>query len=355
MSNKSGTSSQIISLPKGGGALQGIGEKFSPDLHTGTGNFTVPITLPPGRNAFQPELSFVYSTGNGNGAFGLGWGLSILGVSRQTSKGVPVYDDSKDTFVLSGAEDLVPVSGGPQGATRYRPRTEGLFARIQHHRDRDGVLRLTDGRLSFTASSAQRAGHGQMTRRQLRALEQEVQRPELAEKMHRGEEVRVFDVPLDLVDEVVFPRFFLGLVLNLQIGGTELRFAFGPPQGLQDSGSGDRHNTKAQLAAPVGSKKASVWPREHALWRRQLPREGRAFQKSLRVPASPTCPPPKTSFVGREHEILTLVAEHRTNPEIAGRLSQKTGRNHVSNLHQAAGGGPRASNNPRPRSRAGPG
>ena len=35
--------SQVISLPKGGGALRGIGEKFAPDLHTGTGNFTVPV------------------------------------------------------------------------------------------------------------------------------------------------------------------------------------------------------------------------------------------------------------------------------------------------------------------------
>jgi hypothetical protein len=34
MSNKSGISSQVISLPKGGGALHGIGEKFSPDLHS---------------------------------------------------------------------------------------------------------------------------------------------------------------------------------------------------------------------------------------------------------------------------------------------------------------------------------
>ena len=134
MSNKSGTSSQVISLPKGGGALQGIGEKFAPDLFTGTGNFTVPIALPPGRNGFQPDLSLVYSTGNGNGVFGLGWGLSIPGVMRKTSKGIPRYDNARDTFVLSGAEDLVPVESEP-GITRYQPRTEGLFARIEYHRD----------------------------------------------------------------------------------------------------------------------------------------------------------------------------------------------------------------------------
>lgn len=134
MSNKSGTAEQVISLPKGGGAVSGIGETFSSDLFTGTGNFTVPIALPPGRNGFQPELSLVYSSGNGNSPFGLGWGLSVPGVSRKTSKGVPIYDDATDTFILSGAEDLVPVEHSPT-ATRYRPRTEGLFARIIHHHD----------------------------------------------------------------------------------------------------------------------------------------------------------------------------------------------------------------------------
>jgi DNA-binding NarL/FixJ family response regulator len=46
---------------------------------------------------------------------------------------------------------------------------------------------------------------------------------------------------------------------------------------------------------------------------------------------------PKDAFpelTEREHEILALIAQHRTNPEIATRLhlSQKTVRNHVSNI-----------------------
>jgi RHS repeat-associated protein len=134
VSNKSSVPNQVISLPNGGGALHGIGETFSPDLHTGTGNFTVPIALPPGRGGFQPQLNLVYSTGNGNGPFGLGWSLSIPGVSRKTSRGIPRYTDESDTFLLSGAEDLVPV-GETAEAIRYRPRTEGLFARIEHHSD----------------------------------------------------------------------------------------------------------------------------------------------------------------------------------------------------------------------------
>jgi hypothetical protein len=126
--------SDIIAPPKGGGALQGIGEKFSPDLYTGTGNFMVPIALPPGRNGFKPQLSLSYSTGKGNGPFGLGWGLSVPGVARKTSGGIPHYDDAQDIFILSGSEDLVPVENPAVGVTRYQPRTEGLFARISHFR-----------------------------------------------------------------------------------------------------------------------------------------------------------------------------------------------------------------------------
>ena len=54
MANKSNNTSQIISIPQGGGALHGIGETFAPDLHTGTGNFTVPIALPPGVGSGNP-------------------------------------------------------------------------------------------------------------------------------------------------------------------------------------------------------------------------------------------------------------------------------------------------------------
>lgn len=128
MANKSNHTNEIISIPQGGGALKGIGETFSPDLHTGTGNFTVPITIPPGRNGFQPQISVIYSTGNGNGPYGLGWSLSIPGVSRKTSKGIPRYTndtgsaEDADTFILSGAEDLVPVAetGGAFSDSTYK-------------------------------------------------------------------------------------------------------------------------------------------------------------------------------------------------------------------------------------------
>nr|WP_320190734.1 SpvB/TcaC N-terminal domain-containing protein [uncultured Desulfobacter sp.] len=161
MGGNSNNFQSIISLPKGGGALQGIGEKFQPDLHTGTGNFSVPIAIPPGRNGFQPDLKLVYSSGNGNGPFGLGWSLSIPGVSRKTSGGVPQYNEDAqhlessgkhDVFILSGAEDLVQISGGYPGEVVYRPRTEGLFARIIHHKTESGnywKVESKDGLISY--------------------------------------------------------------------------------------------------------------------------------------------------------------------------------------------------------------
>ena len=162
MSNTKGTS--VINTPQGGGAQSGLGEKFSPDLFTGTGNFSVPIAVPPGRNGFQPQLTLGYSSGNGNGVFGMGWGLGVPGVSRKTSKGIPVYDDKTDVFILSGAEDLVPVSVeqetivDPSGnigweRTTYQPRTEGLFARIVRHKKTNGEhyweVRSKDGLVSW--------------------------------------------------------------------------------------------------------------------------------------------------------------------------------------------------------------
>ena len=68
-----GVSAPQITLPKGGGAIQGIGEKFAANPVTGTGSMSVPIATSPGRAGFGPELSLSYDSGAGNGIFGFGW------------------------------------------------------------------------------------------------------------------------------------------------------------------------------------------------------------------------------------------------------------------------------------------
>lgn len=147
-----------ISLPKGGGAIRGMGEKFSANPVTGTGSLSVPVYTSPGRSGFGPQLSLSYDSGAGNGPWGFGWSLSYPSITRKTDKGLPRYQDTEesDVFILSGAEDLVPVLrdvGGrwerdvvsrKMGADdylihRYRPRVEGLFTRVERWtRRRDG-------------------------------------------------------------------------------------------------------------------------------------------------------------------------------------------------------------------------
>src|SRR5260370_41360088 len=78
-----------ISLPKGGGAIRSIGEKFAANPVTGTGSMSVPIATSPGRSGFGPQLSLSYDSGAGNGPFGFGWSLSIPSITRKTEKGLP--------------------------------------------------------------------------------------------------------------------------------------------------------------------------------------------------------------------------------------------------------------------------
>jgi hypothetical protein len=136
-----------ISLPKGGGAIRGIDEKFAANPVTGTGSLSIALALSAGRSGFGPKLSVEYDSGGGNGIFGFGWKLSLPSITRRTDKGLPQYRDNvkSDIFVLSGAEDLVPAlvcdgKGQPRSdeferdgyrVKRYRPRIEGLFARIE--------------------------------------------------------------------------------------------------------------------------------------------------------------------------------------------------------------------------------
>jgi hypothetical protein len=59
-----------VSLPKGGGAIRGIDEKFATNPVTGTGAMSLPIATSPGRGGSDPQLALSYHSGAGNGPFG---------------------------------------------------------------------------------------------------------------------------------------------------------------------------------------------------------------------------------------------------------------------------------------------
>jgi RHS repeat-associated protein len=150
-----------INLPKGGGAMKGIDEKFSVNAVNGTSSLSIPLPVSPARGAL-PQLSLSYNSGSGNSIFGLGWNLGLPSIRRKTDKGLPQYQDAfeSDVFLFSEAEDLVPAfkkatdgsflkdandnyvfdeKDSPDGLwviRLYRPRIEGLFARIERWQEK---------------------------------------------------------------------------------------------------------------------------------------------------------------------------------------------------------------------------
>jgi RHS repeat-associated protein len=147
------SSAPALNLPKGGGAISGIGETFSANPVTGSASFSIPLPATPARG-LAPSLALSYDSGAGNGPFGLGWQLGLPAIRRKTDKGLPRYLDdgpSADTFVLAGAEDLVPHLVQSAGAWipvtrtvtdadgtyqihRFRPRVDGTPALIERWR-----------------------------------------------------------------------------------------------------------------------------------------------------------------------------------------------------------------------------
>src|SRR4029078_11243055 len=122
--DKSGTRPNVISVPRGPGSIEGLGESFQVNLNSGSVTESVPLTLPPGTAGFAPQLSLVYDSGGGNGPLGIGWSLPIPTIQVQTEKGLPRYDGS-DRFLYQGGE-LVPISDGV-----YRLKNEGAFVRVR--------------------------------------------------------------------------------------------------------------------------------------------------------------------------------------------------------------------------------
>ena len=133
-----------IALPKGGGAIKSIDEKFQVNAANGTAGFSIPFPFSPSRNSFMPGMALSYNSGSGNGNFGLGWNADPPSITRKTDRKLPEYNDAEesDTFIFSGAEDLVPAlkkvndnwikDESPDGSVKnYRPRIEGGFARIE--------------------------------------------------------------------------------------------------------------------------------------------------------------------------------------------------------------------------------
>ena len=56
-----------LGLPKGGGAIRGIGEKVGVNQATGTASLSIPLPFSPARGGAAPDLSLTYDSGAGAG------------------------------------------------------------------------------------------------------------------------------------------------------------------------------------------------------------------------------------------------------------------------------------------------
>jgi len=162
--NKTGVSAQSISVPKGPGTIEGMGESFSAQASTGISTFTVPFALPAARGDAQPSLGLSYSSASGSGVAGVGWSVGVPFIARQTDRGLPSYEDQatwhaeQDRFVYNGGQELVPVTDlltdeylpewAGAGWQYFRPRVEGSYlrffwnpgARLWRVQDKSGVV-----------------------------------------------------------------------------------------------------------------------------------------------------------------------------------------------------------------------
>ncbi|WP_370031897.1 SpvB/TcaC N-terminal domain-containing protein [Flavobacterium sp. 28YEA47A] len=112
----------------------------------GTVTTSFPLKLPQGRNGMQPSLDVNYSSEGGNGWMGIGWGLSIPGISLNTKWGAPTFNGSYESelYSLNGA-DLVLKNGttytnphrqatiAREGERVFYQRKEGSYQKIVRH------------------------------------------------------------------------------------------------------------------------------------------------------------------------------------------------------------------------------
>src|SRR5262245_15601022 len=117
---KSALSPTKLSLPKGPGSIEGIGQNAELNLVQGAATFKIPFTLPAGHAGFTPSLGLLYHSGSGNSVVGIGWTLGVPSIERMTSKGLPNYGAS-DLFASDNGDELVRVSDYP---AVYRARAE---------------------------------------------------------------------------------------------------------------------------------------------------------------------------------------------------------------------------------------
>lgn len=147
MATQNGADASILPLPKGGGAGRAIDESFQINLNTGAGLYQIPLKLPKGRDDLTPQLALAYTTGHGNGPYGLGWSMRLPSIRRDPGR-------RGEVFLFDGRE-LADMGGG-----RFQPLAEAEFSRILRQGDGWEITTKTGQTMRLGQTAASRSGDG---------------------------------------------------------------------------------------------------------------------------------------------------------------------------------------------------
>ena len=125
----------LYSVLKTNFAYQGLKEDnmSNVSLYSGAFAYNYPIELPEGK--MKPNIVLTYNSQNGNEWLGLGWSMSTIAIYRDTSGGIPRYNDDTDIFVLNfdgNVQQLVEISS-ENGIKEYITKIESNFLKIVYN------------------------------------------------------------------------------------------------------------------------------------------------------------------------------------------------------------------------------
>lgn len=79
-----------------------------PAGNSGAAATNIPITVPPGKKGMAPNISLIYNSNSLNGWIGIGWGLNMGAIQRNTKRGVCYTCDDYVATMSDSSSELVP-------------------------------------------------------------------------------------------------------------------------------------------------------------------------------------------------------------------------------------------------------
>ena len=115
------------------------------DKNTGALSYNFSVSVPPGRNNFQPDIVLSYNSNSNsqNSIFGYGWSLSIPYIQRLNKKGIDkLYDATADSYFYSSFDGELAAGAG----SSFIARTENGSFNKYTFSDNQWLITAKDGR-----------------------------------------------------------------------------------------------------------------------------------------------------------------------------------------------------------------